>query len=567
MNRFNQVGRFSSFFPRQDTAVRHIQVPRDIFLVKALNPKNVLVVDDETAVRKAIAQAVRSLGYRCRTAANGPEALDLIRRNGLDIIISDVRMPGLDGLELMAKAREIKPGIPFIIVTGYAEEYPYGKIVRAGADDFIEKPFTRAEIRYKLDRVVKERRLTRDNDRLLSEQAALNEKLAAILQMSRNLTADLHFDRLFELIISKVTEVMEAQRTSLYLIDWESREIWTKVAQQIDQIRLPLGQGISGRVAETGKKINVGDAWRLTYFQRDFDLKNNFRTRSVLCLPVQNRKQERIAVIQVLNKGNGSRFDENDEFILEAFGSQVAVSLENSFLMDELQISFESSIKTLSATVDSRHPLTAGHSQRVTEYASLIAREMGLGEEELKVIKYAALLHDIGKIGIRDDVLMKDGSFTPEERVEMNTHSVRTRNILENFHFPRSLRRVPQIASQHHEKINGKGYPDGVSGENLPLLSKILAVADAFDALTSRRDYPKYCGNTTMTCEPMPPARVIQILQDEAGTHFDRDVIAAFFKCLPQVLETFHGSHFSPWYVEEMVRSLKAPILVAVPKK
>ncbi len=524
--------------------------------MKGVNPQKVLVVDDETAVRKAIAQAVRSLGYRCRTAANGSEALDLIRRNGLDIIISDIRMPGIDGLELMAKARRFKPEVPFIIVTGYAKEYPYPKIVGAGADEFIEKPFTRAEIRHKLARVVKERQLTRDNDRLLGERAALSEKLAAILQMSRNLTADLHFDRLFELIISKVTEVMEAQRTSLYLIDWERLEIWTKVAEQIDQIRLPLGQGISGRVAKTGKRINVRDAWRLPYFQRDFDLKNNFRTRSVLCIPVQNRKQERIAVIQVLNKENGSRFDENDEFILEAFGSQVAVSLENAFLMDELQISFESSIKTLSATVDSRHPLTAGHSQRVTEYALLIGRELGLDEEELRVIQYAALLHDIGKIGIRDDVLMKEGSFTPEERVEMNTHSLRTREILENFHFPRALRRVPQIASQHHEKINGKGYPDGVSGEDLPLLSKILAVADAFDALTSRRDYPKYCGATTMTCEPMPPSRVVQILRDEAGTHFDSDVIAAFFRCLPRVLEMYHGSHFSPRYAEEMVRSL-----------
>jgi len=375
--------------------------------------------------------------------------------------------------------------------------------------------------------------------------------------MSRNLTADLHFDRLFELIIGKVTEVMEAQRTSLYLIDWESHEIWTKVAEQIDPIRLPLGRGISGRVAQTGKKINVGDAWRLQYFERDFDLMNNFRTRSVLCIPVQNRKQERIAVIQVLNKENGSRFDNNDEFVLEAFGSQVAVSLENSFLMDELQISFESSIQTLSATVDSRHPLTAGHSERVTEYALLIAREMGLGEEELKVIRYAALLHDIGKIGIRDDVLMKEGLFTPEERMEMNTHSVRTRKILENFHFPRSLRQVPRIASQHHEKINGKGYPDGVSGDDLPLLSKILAVADAFDALTSRRDYPKYCGNTTMTCEPMAPDRVIQILSDEAGTHFDSDVIEALFRCLPRALEMYRGSHFASRYTEEMVRSLE----------
>jgi putative nucleotidyltransferase with HDIG domain len=349
---------------------------------------------------------------------------------------------------------------------------------------------------------------------------------------------------------------MEADRTSLYLIDWERRELWTKVAEQIEQIRVPLGQGISGRVAQTGEIVNVDDAWDLPYFKREFDLKHNFRTRSVLCIPFENREKERIGVIQVLNKRNGQRFDRNDEITLQAFGSQVAVALENSFLVDELQLSFDSSIRTLSAMVDARHPYTAGHSQRVTEYSLMIAREMGLDENKTKLIKYAALLHDIGKIGIPDHVLMKQGAFTPEERAEMNTHPVRTREILDNFHFPRSLRRVAQIASQHHEKMNGKGYPYGRKAADLPLASRILAVADVFDALTSRRDYPKYHGGETLSTDPMPLNKAIKVMNEETGSHFDPNVVAAFMKCLPRALLLYRGSHFPPDYVNDTIRDL-----------
>lgn len=529
-----------------------------------MSQESVLIVDDEGSVRKMIAETVRFLGHTCCTAAGGLEALDLIRDNGFEIVISDIRMPGLDGLELMQKARQMKPGISFVIITGYPMDYHYDRIIGVGADDFIKKPFTTSEIKCKLDRIFKERQLAEENRRLLEEQIILNKKLSTILQVSRNLIAELNFDRLFEMIISKVTEVMEAERTSFYLIDWKRREIWTKVAEQIDQIRLSLGQGISGRVAETGETINVDNASELPYFKPEFDSKHNFRTRSVLCMPIYNRKKERIGVLQVLNKKNGHRFGQNDEIILEAIASQVGITLENSFLLDELQLSFESSIRTLSATVDARHPLTAGHSQRVTEYSLMIAREMGMDEDELEVIKYAALLHDIGKIGIRDEVLLKYGAFTPEERAEMNTHPVRTRDILENFHFPKFLRNVPLIASQHHEKVNGKGYPNGLTGKELPLGSKILSVADVFDALTSPRDYPKYCQDETLRCDPMPLPRVIDIVKDGAGSHFDPDVIAAFFKCLSRALLLYRGTHFSPDYVDETIRSLAAePLLLS----
>jgi len=394
----------------------------------------------------------------------------------------------------------------------------------------------------------------------LAERTRLKELLANLIAVASDLTSELEFDRLFPLIIGNVTEAMSAERTSLYVIDWEQREIWTKVSEGIKQIRVPLGHGISGRVAESGMIINVADAWDLPYFDRSYDEMNRFRTRSVLCMPIKSRFGGNVGVLQVINKRGKDRFDEEDEIFLRGLTSQVGIALENSLLLDEIMLSFTSAISTFSAMVDAKHPFTAGHSDRVTEYSILIAKEMKLSNEEIEELKYAAILHDIGKIGIRDDILMKNGAFTNEERAEMQTHTVKTKTILENFRFPQPLQNVPEIACHHHEKVDGQGYPDGRTGDTLHIGSKIMAVADVFDALTSRRDYPKYAFGEVLTCEQIPLDKVVEILKADTGSHFDKDVVDAFLRCLGDALLLYRGSHFSPEYVDHILRVFK-PVL------
>ena len=526
-----------------------------------MDKKSILIVDDELEIREVLAKIVQSLEYECEVTENGQNALDLIRQDKFDLIISDIHMPGMDGLELLRETQRANGDIPFIMITGYNKEYSFDDVIEAGANDFINKPVTVNELKIKLNRIFKERRLALQNKQLLEEQISINKHLLTLQEIALDLTSELDFDRLFELIISRVTEVLKAERTSLYLIDWDRQEIWTKVAEHVDIFHLPIGEGISGRVAKTGEIINVDDAWDLPYFNRDFDIKNNFRTKSVLCIPLYNRANERIAAIQVMNKIGEHRFNENDVSFLKALASQIAIALENSQLVKEVRLSFESAVRTLSATVDAKHHLTAGHSERVTEYSIMIAEEMGFDEDELEVIKYAGLLHDIGKIGISDKVLLKYGAFTPEERAEMNTHPVLSRSILENFWFPKLLRKVPLIASCHHEKANGKGYPDGLTKEDIPLYSRIIAVADVFDALTSPRDYPKYTKDEILNTEPMPLNKAISLMKDEAGAHFDPHVIEAFLKCLPRALMKYRGSHFPPKYVDDTIRNLAPELL------
>ncbi len=517
----------------------------------------ILIIERDSTDREVIAAAVTQLGYPFKTARNYLEAVHLLDQQTYAVIISDIRCTVDDGSGILDLIGTLDVQEPiFVVMTGFGSDYSFDHIFGKGAHEFIRKPFNLEQVENRLKRIFHERRISRENEALLKRQVELNERLKAVLSVSSALTSELDFDRLFPLIIGKISEMMCTERTSLYVIDWEKGKLWTRASEGIDPITLALGEGISGRVAQTGEAICVEDAWALPFFNQDYDKQHNFRTRSVVCIPIYNRIGERFAVIQTINKKGGESFDEKDIDFFTSLGSHVGIALENSLLYDEIRLSFESFIRTLSAVVDARHPLTAGHSQRVTEYSLMIAEQMGVTESSLELLKKAALLHDIGKIGIRDDVLLKNGPFTPKEREEMNTHPLKTKDILEKFRFPKSMRSIPEIALCHHEKINGQGYPMGITGEKIPLESKIMAVADVFDALTSQRDYPKYSCDGTFSCEPIPLAKVIDIINNEAGSHFDPDVIDAFLKCLPQMLLRFRGGHFPPQYVDNFLLNM-----------
>jgi len=195
--------------------------------------------------------------------------------------------------------------------------------------------------------------------------------------------------------------------------------------------------------------------------------------------------------------------------------------------MTSLEKAFESSVRTLSTAIEARHPITAGHSHRVTEYSIFLGKKLGLSDDDLEIIKYAGILHDIGKIGVPDAVLTKKGRFNDEEREIMNQHSLWTMRILDPINLPLSLKTVPMVAACHHEKIDGTGYPYGLANDEIPFFSTILAVGDVFDALTSVREYPKYDGKKEFDLKPMPKDRVFSILEKYQGKHFHPQVVNA----------------------------------------
>ncbi len=239
--------------------------------------------------------------------------------------------------------------------------------------------------------------------------------------------------------------------------------------------------------------------------------------RSVMCAPISSSNHV-WGVCYVDNLNTQKNFEEEELEFLMAVARQAGMALENLHLIDEQKITLESFITTLAASIDARDDMTAGHSARVAKYSRTCAKYMGLSKDEIKLIYYAGLLHDYGKIGTREAILCKPGKLTPEEMTHMREHAYDTHKILSKIHFTKELADIPLIASSHHEHMDGTGYPFNLTSEQIPLGGKIIAVADFFDALTHKRHYR----------EPMPIEDVIGLIDDQSGTKFDTAVVESF---------------------------------------
>lgn len=360
-----------------------------------------------------------------------------------------------------------------------------------------------------------------------------HERLKLLFHVTRNISKELVLDRLLMLIMDEVKNVLNCDRCTVFVLDNEKNELWARVAHGEKEIRFPSHLGIAGHVAMTGEVLNIPDAYADPRFNRNIDKKTGYRTRNILTAPMRNKLGERIGVFQALNKFSGP-FTGGDEELLDTISVIAATQIENAQLYEEQKKTFDSFIETLASTIDARDPMTAGHSRRIALYADEVAKVVKMNAQEREVLRTAALLHDYGKIAVREAVLTKEGRLTTDEYDHIKSHSNFTKNILEKIHFSRQLKDVPLIASSHHERMDGKGYPDGLVADDIPKLGRILAVVDVFDALTSKRHYR----------DRMEFRNVLRYLADGSGTHFDEFYLAAFKRIkldsLVQILEDDH---------------------------
>ncbi|GBD94880.1 cyclic di-GMP phosphodiesterase response regulator RpfG [bacterium BMS3Abin05] len=362
-----------------------------------------------------------------------------------------------------------------------------------------------------------------------------HDRLQTLLKITRTIATELNLDNLLKLIMDEVREALHADRCTVFLVDIPRKELWSKVAHGIEpgEIRFPATKGIAGYVAMTGEVLNIPDCYKNPHFNPEIDIQTGYRTRSMLTFPMRNKKGEIIGVFQVLNKLAGL-FTHEDEEMLSAISIIASSQIENAQLYEEQEKTFESFVETLASTIDARDPLTAGHSRRIKLYADEIARLAGLSPEERKILRTSALLHDVGKIGVRENVLTKGSKLTEDEYEHIKSHVVITRNILSKIHFTRENSIIPDIASTHHEKLDGSGYPDGLKGNKIPLGGKILAIADVFDALTSIRHYR----------DRMDFSQVLDHLNRDSGTKYDSRLIRAFEKIrLDRLIEIIENTH------------------------
>ncbi len=350
--------------------------------------------------------------------------------------------------------------------------------------------------------------------------AEWKRKLSLILEYSGKISTSSGLSDILKVITNETRDVILADRCTVFLLDKSKNELYSWIAHGLGRkkIRFPASTGLAGAAVTTGKIINVKDAYSDRRFNPEIDQKTGYYTKSILCVPMRNQPGQIIGVFQVLNKKDGF-FTKQDEEMLRLLSSQASGIIENAMLYEEMKKSFKSFINTLAETVDARDPLTAGHSSRVCAYSLLIADRMGYSDKDRERLQYAALLHDLGKIGVKEAVLTKPGRLDLDESAHIQTHTSVTRKILERTYFQHGFRNIPIIASSHHENVDGTGYPQKLKGEEIPEISRIMAVADVFDALTYKRHYRN----------PMPMEKVLSILREETGRKFDPGCIDAFF--------------------------------------
>ncbi|MDQ7797709.1 MAG: HD domain-containing protein [Candidatus Edwardsbacteria bacterium] len=358
-------------------------------------------------------------------------------------------------------------------------------------------------------------------------------------------------NQLLDIIVTQARELANCDAGSLYIKEGDSLKF---VVSQNDTLARKLGQSqqaepfkpfnipisnqsLSGYVANNGVTVNIPDAYRIPqdaeyHFDKSFDQRSGYRTCSMIQLPMKDNQGGIIGVLQLINAmapaGQVIPFGRGDEELLLSMASQAAVAIKNAKLNDDIREAHLDTIFRLGIAAEYRDKETGNHIRRMSHYSAIIAEKMGMPPERVELIRLSSPMHDIGKVGIPDGILLKPGRLTPEERIIMESHTTIGAGILKDSNIP-LLQLSRKVALSHHEKWDGTGYPDKVKGEDIPLEGRIVALADVFDALSNKRVY-----KAAMSIE-----ETMGIIKDGSGTHFDPAVIAAFEKGMDGVMEIY----------------------------
>lgn len=349
------------------------------------------------------------------------------------------------------------------------------------------------------------------------------DEATTLYQVGKAISSTLDLTELLKKIMAMATKVMRCETSTVYLIDRETNELYFHIVQgdgavaaRLQEIRLPMGTGLAGWCAQNNQPVIVPDASKDPRFYKGGDKKSGFVTRSMICVPMR-LKDEVVGVLQVLNRTGDIPFNEHDVELLEAVSNQSVSALDNARLYENIQKVYLATVEVLATAIDAKDPYTHGHSRRVTEYSVAIAEEMGFDPKQLEDIRYAGLLHDVGKIGIRDSIIGKPSKLTDEEYAIIKKHPEIGAQIIEPVTFMSS--KIPGVL-HHHEYYDGRGYPHHLVGEAIPLMARIICVADTFDAMTSDRPYRRGLDVNV----------AINELKKFSGRQFDPLCVEAFLK-------------------------------------
>lgn len=367
-----------------------------------------------------------------------------------------------------------------------------------------------------------------------TSKLSAEEKLNLLVEFGTRISCEIRLDKLLDIIAQQITKMLDVGRCTIYLKDVEKNELWSKIAQgrglEHTEIRVPLnGNGVISICARTGETINLPNAYEDPRFCMDVDMVTDFRTHTLLAVPLKNNSGRVLGVFQVVNKSDGNPFDKKDEGILLLLATLASSAIEIAKLYQDVHVAQLETIYRLAVTAEYRDQQdTRAHLKNISIISYLLALALGMTRKEAELIKNASPLHDIGKVALADNILLKPGKLTPEEFEIMKSHTVYGGRILEGAH-SKILQIAHKMSLYHHEKWNGLGYPKALQGEEIPIEARIVTVADVFDALCVFRVYKKAWKTDD----------AYEYILGEAGKSFDPRVVAAFKKIYPSIRKLY----------------------------
>jgi HD-GYP domain-containing protein (c-di-GMP phosphodiesterase class II) len=292
--------------------------------------------------------------------------------------------------------------------------------------------------------------------------------------------------QIFSQVIKMTESTLDVEAASILLFRNNDQELFFEAAtgpvgRTLRQVKLNTQYGIAGQVARTGKPLIVNDVARSKNFHKMIDDTTGYATQSLVCAPLCVNKKI-LSVIEVLNKRDGSSFGERDLDAVVSVANAAAMAIENTRLYQSMVESYKTTLEGAAMCVDMKGPYKRGHSQRVMEYASMAGAVLSFSPEEMEALQYGALLHDIGKLLIDSSILTKSGPLTPKEWDELRRHPNMGFDLMAGVPM---LVKARTLILHHHERYDGKGYPDGLKGEDIPMGSRIIAVANSYDSMTN----------------------------------------------------------------------------------
>ncbi len=476
--------------------------------------ERILVVDDELYIREILSELLSSEGYVVHTVENGQVAFEQLCTQPYDLVITDIKMPVMGGMELLSKIHEHNIKVMIIMMTAHGTIETARDSIKKGAYDYILKPWKIDELIMTIQRALEKGRLERENIQL--KEALGHYKISEAMSSTLSLNA------ILKMIVDFAKREVEADCVNLVLCNPEDETFTSEIVDADgSHIDASVLDGILDYPALL-KELRNGGRVLLSKSELGRFLRTSepaaARLYALISVPLALQGTIN-GMLNVFSFTEGRAFQEGQRKALYILASRAAQAIENAKLHQSLKQAFHETIEGLAYAIEAKDPYTLGHSRRVTHYCEQIARQMQLPEEEVEKLTWAAILHDIGKIGLRIEALNKKGPLTEEEWRVFKSHPSKGRTILEPIRF---LKEIIPIVYHHHERYDGKGYPEGKKGDEIPISARILAVADSFDAMTSTRAYR----------EALSKEAAVKELKVNAGTQFDPGVVEAFLKVL-----------------------------------